>query len=239
MRRLFAALYLLAGLVPLVWLALRTGNGEGGFVATMLVRLEDAAWLGAHLRALVDAVIGALLAVVLALPAACAFARARFVGRRGVIAALALARACPPALVAAGAAELAARAGYADSPWLVPLAQLTFNLPIAVWILTVGLLRVPQDLVEAARFDRLGPLRSARLVTGPSLGPALGFALLACGAASLADGVVATALTRPVAALDASAAAQAAGALWSALPALGLAVWVAVLLRRQAGATRG
>lgn len=238
MRRLLAALYLLAGLVPLAWLALRTGNGEAGFVATMLARLEDGAWLGAHLRALVDAVIGALLAVLLALPAAWALARARFVGRRGVIALLALSRAGPPMLVAASAVEVAARAGYADSPWLAPLAQLTFNLPIAVWILTVGLLRVPQDLVEAARFDRLGPLRSARLVTGPSLGPALGFALLACCAASLADGVVATAL-RPAAVVAGSAAAQAAGALWSALPALGLAALVAALLWRQTKATRG
>ena len=235
MRRFVVGIYLLAGLVPLAWLALRTANGDGGFVATILARLADEAWLGAHLRALIDAVVGALLAVFLALPAACALARARFVGRRGVIVALALARACPPALVAAGAAELAVRAGYVGAPWLVPLAQLTFNLPIAVWILTVGLLRVPQDLVEAARFDRLGPLRSARLVTGPSLGPALGFAMLACCAASLADGVVATALTRPAAALDASAAAQAAGALWSALPALGLAVCVAALLRRGRG----
>lgn len=233
MRRLLAALYLLAGLVPLAWLALRAGNGEGGFGPTMLARLADAAWLGAHARALTDAVVGALLAVLLALPAACALARARFVGRRGVIAVLALSRACPPMLVAVGAAEIATRAGYADAPWLVPFAQLAFNLPIAVWILTVGLLRVPQDLVEAARFDRLGPLRSARLVTGPSLGPALGFAILACCAASLGDGVVAHALAQPVAALEASAALQAAGALWSALPAFVLAVLLATLLWRR------
>ncbi len=232
MKRVFVGIYLLAATVPLAWLGLRSGNGEGGFVATLLRTGADSAGWGGQLRILVDAVLAALLAITLATPAAFALARARFVGRRGVIVLLALARACSPLVVGLGAAECARRSDLAAAAWLAPVAQLAFTLPIAVWILTVALARVPADLVEATRFDRLGPLHAARLVTWPWLGPALTWAALASVAASLLDAGVAPSV-RGLSVTEGDCAVRAARGLWSCLPALALGAVAATVLRRR------
>ena len=122
--------------------------------------------------------VATLAAVVLGAIAAYAFDRFQLPLRKqlfGVIVA------CIP--LSMGAAVLVipnylyfAALGLLDTPVILPLLYLGYNLPMAVWIIKGAMEGVPTELDEAAKLDGASRLRTFRAVVLPLCRPSLGAA---------------------------------------------------------------
>ncbi|MBZ2195528.1 carbohydrate ABC transporter permease [Occultella gossypii] len=126
-------------------------------------------------NSLIYSTVATVAAVLLGAIAAYAFDRFRFPMRRplfGVIVA------CIP--LSMGAAVLVipnylyfAALGLLDTPVILPLLYLGYNLPMAVWILKGAMEGIPTELDEAAKIDGASRLRTFRSVILPLCKPSL------------------------------------------------------------------
>src|SRR2546428_3738644 len=91
--------------------------------------------------------------VVVALPAAYAFSRYRFLGDKHLFFWLLTNRMAPPAVFALPFFQLYSAIGLFDTRVAVALAHCLFNIPLAVWILEGFMSGVPKELDETAFVD--------------------------------------------------------------------------------------
>ena len=84
------------------------------------------------------------ISIALALPAAYAFSRYRFLGDKHLFFWLLTNRMAPPAVFALPFFKLYSAIGLFDTPWAVALAHCLFNVPLAVWILEGFMSGVPR-----------------------------------------------------------------------------------------------
>ena len=89
----------------------------------------------------------------MALPAAYAFSRYRFLGDKHLFFWLLSNRMAPPAVFALPFFNLYSAIGLFDTPWAVALAHCIFNVPLAVWILEGFMSGVPREIDETAFLD--------------------------------------------------------------------------------------
>ena len=214
MKLAFLLAWIACTAAPLVWSVWR-GDPTS---ARLAAYCTDHVWRAPLFAALAQSALSAALALVLAWPAALAFAQWRFSGRRLGRRALWLGRLCPPALLSIPLATLAAQSPELATEVKVALAHLLFNVPAATWILFVALERVPRALVHEAKQDGIDLLGHARLVWWPAWRGASVLTFLVCFAASFAE----PALTRALAgegSLAASLPATSAGVADRALSA--------------------
>ena len=97
--------------------------------------------------------INTVLSIALALPAAYAFSRYRFLGDKHLFFWLLSNRMAPPAVFALPFFNLYSAIGLFDTPWAVALAHCLFNVPLAVWILEGFMSGVPREIDETAYLD--------------------------------------------------------------------------------------
>src|SRR5947207_15465463 len=142
-----AALYLVFLLVPIYWLfamSLRT-NAEtlGGFslwpqaptLANYKVIFTDASWYSGYINSMIYVAMNTVASIGVALPAAYAFSRYRFLGDKHLFFWLLSNRMAPAAVYALPFFNLYSAINLFDTPWAVALAHCIFNVPPAVWIL--------------------------------------------------------------------------------------------------------
>ena len=98
-------------------------------------------------------VINTVLSVAVALPAAYAFSRYRFLGDKHLFFWLLSNRMAPPAVFVLPFLQLYSAVGLFDTPLAVALAHTLFNIPLAVWILEGFMSGVPKELDETAYVD--------------------------------------------------------------------------------------
>lgn len=132
------------------------------------------------LNSLLYSTVATVTAVIIGAIAAYAFDRFRFPMRRplfGVIVA------CIP--LSMGAAVLVipnylyfAALGLLDTPVILPLLYLGYNLPMAVWILKGAMEGIPVELDEAAKIDGASRLRTFASVILPLCKPSMAAASL-------------------------------------------------------------
>jgi glycerol transport system permease protein len=91
--------------------------------------------------------------VALALPAAYAFSRYRFLGDKHLFFWLLSNRMAPPAVFVLPFIQLYSSVGLFDTPLAVAFAHMLFNIPLAVWILEGFMSGVPKVLEETAYVD--------------------------------------------------------------------------------------
>ena len=96
-----------------------------------------------------------VISVTLALPAAYAFSRYRFLGDKHLFFWLLTNRMAPPAVFALPFFQLYSAFGLFDTPFAVALAHCLFNVPLAVWILEGFMSGVPREIDETAYHRRL------------------------------------------------------------------------------------
>ena len=89
----------------------------------------------------------------MALPAAYAFSRYRFLGDKHVFFWLLTNRMTPPAVFLLPFFQLYTTLGLMDTHIAVALAHLVFNVPLAVWILEGFMSGVPREIDETAYID--------------------------------------------------------------------------------------
>ena len=157
--------YIVYLLLPLYWLlsmALRSNADIVGVFSVwrMTPTLDNFAeifanpvWYQAFGNSLSYVVINTLISLGVAIPAAYAFSRYRFLGDKQLFFWLLTNRMAPPAVFLLPFFQLYSAIGLFDTPWAIALAHCLFTVPLSVWILEGFFSAVPRELDEMARID--------------------------------------------------------------------------------------
>lgn len=121
----------------------------------------------------IQAVGTTVLTLLLALPAAYAFARLQFRGSKLLLAVITVTLAVPVYLVLIPLFQLEVSTGQINTHQGVILVLTSAALPLAIWILRSHIVTLPADLESAARLDGAGTFLLIRSVIGPLVAPGL------------------------------------------------------------------
>jgi ABC-type glycerol-3-phosphate transport system permease component len=99
--------------------------------------------------------------------AAYAFSRFDFAGKRPILFAILATQMFPAVLVIVPLFQLIKRLQLLDTPYALILSNVTFALPLGIWLLKGSFDQVPRELDEAAMVDGLGYLGSLWRVVVP------------------------------------------------------------------------
>ncbi len=110
-------------------------------------------WYNGYINSLIYVSINTVLSVTVALPAAYAFSRYRFIGDKHLFFWLLTNRMAPAAVFALPFFQLYSAIGLFDTHIAIALAHTLFNIPLAVWILEGFMSGVPKELDETAYVD--------------------------------------------------------------------------------------
>ncbi|MGK5501393.1 carbohydrate ABC transporter permease [Streptomyces sp. URMC 125] len=181
-------LVLLYSLVPLAWLvinATKTQEGlfdsfglwfDGDFALweniTRTLAYDDGVFVRWLLNTVLYVVLGAGGATFLAVLGGYGLAKFAFPGRRAVLAVVIGAVAVPSTALAVPTFLMFSELGLTNTPWavIVPSLISPFGLYL-MWVFTAG--AVPTELMEAARIDGAGEVRTFFRVALPLLGPGI------------------------------------------------------------------
>lgn len=158
-------IYILFLLVPIYWLLNMSfkSNTEilGGLTlfpqdftfANYKVIFTDPSWYTGYLNSLYYVSLNTVISLSVALPAAYAFSRYRFLGDKHLFFWLLTNRMAPPAVFLLPFFQLYSSIGLFDTHIAVALAHCLFNVPLAVWILEGFMSGVPKEIDETAYID--------------------------------------------------------------------------------------
>jgi glycerol transport system permease protein len=213
---LVPALYILFLLLPIYWLvsmSFKTTNEILGsftlwpnrFTLDNYRRIfSDPTWYNGYINSLIYVVINTVISVSVALPAAYAFSRYRFIGDKHLFFWLLTNRMAPAAVFALPFFQLYSAIGLFDTHIAVALAHCLFNIPLAVWILEGFMSSVPKQLDETAYLDGYSFGRFFTRIFLPTIAPGVGVAAFFCFMFSWVELLLAKTLTsvaaKPIAA---------------------------------------
>ena len=158
-------LYILFLLLPIYWLvnmSFKTNTEiTGAFslcphaptLRNYAVIFTDPSWYKGYINSIIYVVMNTVISVSVALPAAYAFSRYRFLGDKHLFFWLLTNRMAPPAVFALPFFQLYSAFGLIDTHIAVALAHCLFNVPLAVWILEGFMSGVPKEIDETAYID--------------------------------------------------------------------------------------
>ncbi len=219
MRRaswLIPAVYILFLMLPIYWLLnmsfKSTNEILGSFTLwprdftfdNYVTILTQPVWYNGYINSLTYVVINTVLSVAVALPAAYAFSRYRFLGDKHLFFWLLTNRMAPPAVFALPFLQLYSAVGLFDTHIAVALAHTLFNIPLAVWILEGFMSGVPKELDETAYVDGYSFPRFFVRIFIPTIAAGIGVAAFFCFMFSWVELLLAKTLTsveaKPIAA---------------------------------------
>jgi glycerol transport system permease protein len=235
--RLLLPTYLLLSLVPIYWLvgmSLKT-NDEILGALTVLPRRPTLAnyvtiftepdWARGYVNSLTYVAINTVFSVAIALPAAYAFSRYRFLGDKHLFFWLLTNRMSPPAVFLLPFFQLYSSIGLFDTPWAVALSHTLFTVPLAVWILEGFMSGVPREIDETAYVDGYSFPRFFVRLFLPLVRAGVGVTAFFCFMFSWVELLLARTLTsvnaKPIAATM-TRTVSAAGMDWGVLAAAGV-----------------
>ena len=236
-RSAVMALYLVFMLLPVYWLvnmSLKT-NTEITTTLTLWPRnltfanyiriFTDESWYSGYIHSITYVIINTVLSISVALPAAYAFSRYRFLGDKHLFFWLLTNRMAPPAVFALPFFNLYSAIGLFDTPWAVALAHCLFNVPLAVWILEGFMAGVPREIDETAALDGYPFPKFFLKIFLPMIASGVGVAAFFCFMFSWVELLLARTLTavnaKPIAATM-TRTVSAAGMDWGLLAAAGV-----------------
>jgi glycerol transport system permease protein len=164
----------------------------------------DSTWYNGYINSLAYVLMNTVISVTVALPAAYAFSRYRFLGDKHLFFWLLSNRMAPPAVFALPFFQLYSAIGLFDTHVAVALAHCLFNIPLAVWILEGFMSGVPKELDETAFVDGYSFPRFFVRVFMPTVAAGIGVAAFFCFMFSWVELLLAKTLTsvaaKPIAA---------------------------------------
>ncbi len=152
-------------LMPIYWMlnmSLRTNADILGYFAlypkditfiNYMKIFTDASWYSGYINSIIYVSINTIISLVVALPAAYAFSRYRFLGDKHMFFWLLTNRMAPAAVFALPFFQLYSSVGLMDTHIAVALAHCLFNVPLAVWILEGFMSGIPKEIDETAFID--------------------------------------------------------------------------------------
>jgi len=236
-RTLFLLAYLVFALLPIYWMvnmSFKT-NTEilSGFSlvpadftwANYRTILTDPSWYSGYLNSMAYVAMNMVISLAVALPAAYAFSRYRFLGDKHVFFWLLTNRMTPPAVFLLPFFQLYTTLGLMDTHIAVALAHLLFNVPLAVWILEGFMSGIPREIDETAYIDGYSFPRFFVTVFLPLIKAGVGVAAFFCFMFSWVELLLARTLTsvdaKPIVATM-TRTVSASGMDWATLAAAGV-----------------
>lgn len=164
-RSVFLVAYLVFALLPIYWMvnmSLKTNEEilsqfslwpSAITWSNYVTIFTDPSWYSGYINSLMYVMINTVIAITVALPAAYAFSRYRFLGDKHLFFWLLTNRMTPPAVFLLPFFQLYTTLGLMDTHIAVALAHLLFNVPLAVWILEGFMSGIPREIDETAYID--------------------------------------------------------------------------------------
>ena len=231
------SLYLIFLMLPIYWLVIMSLKTNAEITSGMTLWPQqitfdnyrtiftDASWYNGYINSLSYVAINTVLSIGLALPAAYAFSRYRFLGDKHLFFWLLSNRMAPPAVFALPFFNLYSAIGLFDTPLAVALAHCLFNVPLAVWILEGFMSGVPREIDETAYLDGYSFPRFFARIFMPIIANGIGVTAFFCFMFSWVELLLARTLTtvnaKPIAATM-TRTVSAAGMDWGLLAAAGV-----------------
>jgi glycerol transport system permease protein len=236
-RAIVLIVYILFALVPLYWMlsiALRTNEETMSTFALLpqhvtfdnfKVIFTDPSWYWGYINSIIYVVMNTVLSVLVALPAAYAFSRYRFLGDKHMFFWLLTNRMTPPAVFLLPFFQLYSSIGLQDTYFAVALAHMLFNVPLAVWILEGFMSGVSREIDETAYIDGYSFPTFFVKIFLPLIKSGVGVTAFFCFMFSWVELLLARTLTtvnaKPIAAVM-TRTVSAAGMDWGVLSAAGV-----------------
>ena len=236
MSWLVSGLYILFLMVPVYWLVVTSfkNNVEITNTFSLLpheptlrnyqVIFTDPSWYSGYINSMIYVVLNTVISILLALPAAYAFSRYRFLGDKHLFFWLLTNRMAPAAVFALPFFQLYSAFGLIDTHIAVALAHCLFNLPLAIWILEGFMSGVPKEIDETAYIDGYSFPRFFVRIFIPMIASGIGVAAFFCFMFSWVELLIARTLTttdaKPIAAIM-TRTVSASGMDWGVLAAAG------------------
>lgn len=225
LRPLVPIIYILFLMLPIYWLvamSFKTTNeilaGFSLFPQTFTVEnyvtiFTDPTWYWGYINSIIYVSLNTVISVVVALPAAYAFSRYRFLGDKHLFFWLLTNRMAPAAVFALPFFQLYSAVGLFDTHLAVALAHCLFNIPLAVWILEGFMSGVPKELDETAYVDGYSFPAFFTKIFLPNIAAGVGVAAFFCFMFSWVELLLAKTLTaveaKPIAATMTKTASSA------------------------------
>ncbi|WP_404927343.1 carbohydrate ABC transporter permease [Mesorhizobium sp. ORM16] len=230
-------LYIIVLLLPIYWLINMSFKTNAEIVNSLTlyphaptlrnytIIFTDASWYSGYINSITYVVMNMMISVAVALPAAYAFSRYRFLGDKHLFFWLLTNRMAPPAVFALPFFQLYSAFGLIDTHIAVALAHCLFNVPLAVWILEGFMSGVPKEIDETAYIDGYSFPRFFVKIFMPLIASGIGVACFFCFMFSWVELLIARTLTttdaKPIAATM-TRTVSASGMDWGLLAAAGV-----------------
>jgi glycerol transport system permease protein len=236
-KTLGLSVYILFLLLPLYWLLMMSfkSNQEilGGLsfwpheftFDNYMTIFTDASWYMGYINSIYYVSLNMVISLLVALPAAYAFSRFRFVGDNHLFFWLLTNRMAPPAVFLLPFFQLYSSVGLFDTHIGVALAHCLFNVPLAVWILEGFMSGVPREIDETAYIDGYSFPKFFMKIFIPLISSGIGVTAFFCFMFSWIELLLARTLTsvsaKPIAAVM-TRTVSASGIDWGVLAAAGV-----------------
>ncbi|MCH7671296.1 MAG: carbohydrate ABC transporter permease [Proteobacteria bacterium] len=237
LRLFILILYIVFLLLPIYWLLNMSFKTNQEIVSTFSLWPQnftfenyktiftDASWYNGYINSIIYVVMNTLISISVALPAAYAFSRYRFLGDKHLFFWLLTNRMAPPAVFVLPYFQLYSAFGLIDTHIAVALAHCLFNVPLAVWILEGFMSGVPKEIDETAYIDGYSFPRFFLKIFTPLIASGIGVAAFFCFMFSWVELLIARTLTvtdaKPIAAVM-TRTMSASGMDWGVLAAAGV-----------------
>lgn len=173
-------------LFPVLWVALMSIRPEGAvlsypvqFIPTGVTFqpytevLEESATISWLINSLKIAVLQVVGIVLITVPAAYAFSRFDFRGRRALLYAVLLFQMISPVVIVIPMYSLMERMGMTNTHYGLILLYIGLQLPFSIWLLKSYFDTVPRDLDRSARVDGCSRLQTLGYVLLPAVVPGI------------------------------------------------------------------
>ncbi len=189
------------------------------------VIFSDPSWYNGYINSIIYVVMNTVISISVALPAAYAFSRYRFLGDKHMFFWLLSNRMAPAAVFVLPFFQLYSSFGLIDTHIAVALAHCLFNVPLAVWILEGFMSGIPKEIDETAYIDGYSFPKFFIKVFTPLIASGIGVAAFFCFMFSWVELLIARTLTtvdaKPIAAIM-TRTVGASGVDWGVLAAAGV-----------------
>ncbi|WP_173424178.1 carbohydrate ABC transporter permease [Poseidonibacter lekithochrous] len=190
-----------------------------------IVIFTDPSWYWGYINSMTYVALNTVISVAIALPAAYAFSRYRFLGDKHLFFWLLTNRMAPPAVFALPFFQLYSSVGLFDTHIAVALAHTLFNVPLSVWILEGFMRGVPKEIDETAYIDGFSFFGFFTKIFTPLIASGIGVAAFFCFMFSWVELLLSRTLTSVNAksiAATMTKTVSASGVDWGVLAAAGV-----------------
>lgn len=236
-KKLILIVYILFLMIPIYWLinmSLQPNRDILGSFSLYPQNLTfdnyrriftESGWARGYLNSLTYVVMNTVISITVALPAAYAFSRYKFIGDKHLFFWLLTNRMAPPAVFLLPFFQLYQTVGIFDTHIAVALAHCLFSIPLAVWILEGFMSGVPKEIDETAYIDGYSFPRFFIFIFIPLIRSGIGVAVFFCFMFSWVELLLARTLTsvdaRPISVVM-TRSISATGVDWGMLAAAGV-----------------